>query len=355
MKKWQRRDLSPADRGVFLRKIASLIQGQEEEFAHLEALSTGKPVSRYAEWTVQGSCSINTPGHLNITVKEPYGVVAAIIPWNVPLASFATKIAPAVAAGNTVVLKSSEKSPLTIGLGAKLIAEAGSPPGVVTILHGYGPTTGNAIASHMDVRCFSFTGSSLTGRKFQAAAAKSNMKTVHMELGVKTLALIFEDADLESAAEQTLFSVQFFSGQTCIANSRIYVQGTVTDKFLAYERVKAYLSSGKKKGKLTLGGDTKDGNFIKPTVFEEAPEESQIMKEDVFRPVYASVFTKNFDRALQVSKLLEAGTVGVNCTSPSMTKDMLFGHWKGSGISREGYLHSIDSYLEPKSILVKTG
>ncbi|PYI36440.1 betaine-aldehyde dehydrogenase [Aspergillus indologenus CBS 114.80] len=415
------RDVSPADRGVFLRKMASLIQDHEEEFAHLEALSTGKPVSRYidssmaietfnyfaeAGWTVQGSSSRNTPGHLNITVKEPYGVVAAIIPWNVPLASFATKIAPAVAAGNTVVLKSSEKSPLTIGLGAKLISEAGFPPGVVNILHGYGPTTGNAIASHMDVRCISFTGSSLTGRKIQAAAAKSNMKTVHMELGGKTPALIFEDADLESAAEQTQFSVRFFSGQTCIANSRIYVQETVADKFLAvfkdkfgaailgnplnkatdqgpqadgiqYERVKAYLSLGEKKGKLALGGDAKDGNFIKPTVFEEVPEESQIMKEEVFGPVvvintfgkedetiakanhsefglYASVFTKNIDRAMRVSKLLEAGTVGVNCTSPSMAKDMPFGGWKGSGIGREGYLHSMDSYLETKSILIKT-
>lgn len=228
-----------------------------------------------------------------------------------------------------------------------------------------------------------------------------------MELGGKTPALIFEDADLESAAEQTQFSVQLFSGQTCIANSRIYVQETVVDRFLAvfkdkfgaailgnplneatnqgpqadrtqYERVKAYLSLGEKKGKLTLGGDAKDGNFIKPTVFEEVPEESQIMKEEIFGPVvvintfgkeeeaiarandsefglYAAVFTKNIDRALRASKLLEAGTVGVNCTSPSMAKDMPFGGWKGSGIGREGYLHSMDSYLETKSILVKTG
>ncbi|RAH83557.1 betaine-aldehyde dehydrogenase [Aspergillus japonicus CBS 114.51] len=394
------RDVSPADRGVFLRKMASLIQVHEEEFAHLEALSTGKPVSRYidsrmaietfnyfaeAGWTAQGSSSRNTPGHLNITVKEPYGVVAAIIPWNVPLASFATKIAPAVAAGNTIVLKSSEKSPLTIGLGAKLIAEAGFPPGVVNMLHKYGPTTGNAIASHMDVRCISFTGSSLTGRKIQAAAAKSNMKTVHMDLGGKTPALIFEDAGLESAAEQTQFSVQFSSGQTCIANSRIYVQETVADKFLAIFKDKFGAAIlGNPLNKATDQGSQADriqyernGNFIKPTVFEEVPEESQIMKEEVFGPVvvintfgkedeaiakanhsefslYASVFTKNIDRAMRVSKLLEAGTVGVNCTSPSMAKDMPFGGWKGSGIGREVYLHSMDSYLETKSILIKT-
>ncbi|RAL09968.1 aldehyde dehydrogenase [Aspergillus homomorphus CBS 101889] len=363
------RDLSPADRG--------------EEFARLEALSTGKPVSRnfdssiaietfnyFAEagWTVQGSSSRNTPGYLNITVKEPYGVVAAIIPWNLPLAFFAMKIAPAVAAGNTIVLKSREKSPLTIGLGAKLIVEAGFPPGVVNILHGYGPTTGNAIASHMDIRCISFTGSSLTGRKIQAAAAKG-----------KTPAIIFDDADLESAAAQTQFSVQLFSGQTCIANSRIYVHETVAERFLGlfkerygaavlgdplntstdqgphadrvqYERVRAYLAIGEKEGlKRTLGGDAKDGNFIRPTVFAKVPEDSQIMKEEVFGPV---VVIKTFSKEEEVIKKANNGESGLYASV--FTKNIDRAGFKGSGIGREGYLHSLDSYLETKAILIKT-
>ncbi|PWY95479.1 aldehyde dehydrogenase [Aspergillus sclerotioniger CBS 115572] len=416
------RDLSPADRGKYLHKIASLIREHEQEFARLEALSSGKPVSRYidasvaidtfsyfaeAGWTVQGTSSWNTPGQLNITSREPYGVVAAIVPWNVPLAYFAIKMAPALAAGNTIVLKSSEKAPLTCVLGAKLIAEAGFPPGVVNVLSGHGPTTGAALASHMNVRCLSFTGSLLTGRKIQTLAAMSNMKTVLMELGGNTPAIIFPDADIEAAAAQTQFSVQVFSGQTCIANSRIYVHESVAEKFLPlfksmfgaavlgdpldketthgpqvdkiqYERVKSYIAAGEKEGALTLGGDAERGYFIKPTVIENAPEDAQIVREEVYGPVvvintfkteeevlrkandselglYAAVFTKDIDRAVRVSKLLEAGTVGVNCTSPCMPKDMPFGGFKASGIGRESYLHSMESYLETKAILIQAG
>lgn len=259
----------------------------------------------------------------------------------------------------------------------------------------------------MEVRCLSFTGSSFTGQKIQAAAATSNMKHVHMELGGKSPAIIFDDADLESAAQQTQFSIQLLSGQTCMANSRVYVQDTVAEKFLAlfkdkfggnarlgnpleqstshgpqvdgiqYNRVKSYLAIGEKDGKLTLGGDGGDGYFVKPTVFEDVPEDSRIMKEEVFGPVvvintfkteeeaiekanntefglYASVFTKDIDRAVRTSKLLEAGTVGVNCTSPTVARDMPFGGFKMSGVGREGYMHSLDNYLETKTILIRT-
>lgn len=232
------------------------------------------------------------------------------------------------------------------------------------------------------------------------------MKVVHMELGGKSPAIVFEDADLQSAAAQTQFSVQFLSGQTCMANSRIYVQESVAEKFLAlfkqifgeaatlgnplepntshgpqvdqlqYERVKSYLAIGEQDGKLSMGGDAQNGLFIRPTVFENVPEDSRIVKEEVFGPVvvintfktedevfgkanasdfglYASVFTKDLERAVRASKLLEAGTVGVNCTSPSVAKDMPFGGYKMSGIGREGYLHSLDSYLETKTVLIK--
>ncbi|KAL4911266.1 hypothetical protein BDW74DRAFT_164818 [Aspergillus multicolor] len=414
------RDLSPAQRGAYLHKLAALIREHNDEFAQLEALSTGKPVSRYfdaaagadtfsyfaeAGWTVQGTSSLNTPGHFNMTLKQPYGVVACIIPWNVPMAFFAFKIAPALAAGNTVVLKSSEKAPLTSAFAAKLIAKVGFPPGVVNILSGFGTPAGSTLASHMDVRCLTFTGSSFTGQRIQAAAAASNMKIVHMELGGKSPALIFEDADLENAAAATQFSIQCLSGQTCMANSRIYVQESVAEKFLAlfkekfggaslgnpldeatthgpqvdqlqYERVKSYIGIGEQEGKLTLGGDAKDGYFIKPTVFENVPEDSRIVKEEVFGPVvvintfkteeeaiekanatefglYASVFTKDLDRAVRASKLLEAGTVGVNTTSPNVAKDMPFGGYKMSGIGREGFMHSLDNFLETKTILIK--
>ncbi|KAB8278825.1 aldehyde dehydrogenase domain-containing protein [Aspergillus minisclerotigenes] len=415
------RDLTPDDRGVYLRKLSALIRENIPELARLESIAMGKPVSLYidgkvaadtfayyaeAGWHAQGTSSVNTPGVLGLSLRQPYGVVGAIIPWNMPLVLLSIKVAPALAAGNTVVLKSSEKAPLTSAFAAKLIAEAGFPPGVVNIISGFGSPAGSAIASHMDVRCLSFTGSTATGQKIQIAAAKSNLKVVHLELGGKTPAIIFEDADIEKAAEKTQFSIHFTSGQTCFANSRIYVQESVADKFIAvfkekfgaaarmgnplepttnhgpqadniqYERVKSYLEIGEKDGKLTMGGDGGKG-FIKPTVFENVPDGSRLMKEEIFGPVvaintfkteeeaieranasefglYASVFTKDMDRAVRLSKLLEAGTVGVNCTSPTIVKDMPMGGHKQSGLGREGLLSGLDSYLETKTVLIST-
>ncbi|KAI9931837.1 hypothetical protein ASPWEDRAFT_57897 [Aspergillus wentii DTO 134E9] len=416
------RDLSPQDRGVYLEKLASLIRESNGDLARLEAMSMGKPVSGYfdagvaadnlswfaqAGWSVQGTSSLNTPGYLNMTVKQPYGVAACIIPWNVPVLFFASKIGPALAAGNTVVLKSSEKAPLTSAYVANLAAKAGFPPGVLNVISGFGAPAGTTLSSHMDVRCLSFTGSSFTGQKIQAAAAASNMKHVHMELGGKSPAVIFEDADLETAAAQTQFSIKFQSGQTCMANSRIYVQESVAEKFLAlfkekfgaavlgdpldsttshgpqvdrvqYEKVKSYLAIGDKEGAKTLGGDAENGNFVNPTVYENVPEDSRIMKEEVFGPVvvintfkteaeavekanntefglYASVYTKDLDRAMRLSKSLEAGTVGVNCASPTTAKDMPFGGFKMSGTGREGWFNSLENYLETKTILIKIG
>lgn len=258
----------------------------------------------------------------------------------------------------------------------------------------------------MAVRCISFTGSSLTGQKIQAAAAKSNMKHVHMELGGKTPAVIFEDADLDSAATQTQFSIQFNSGQVCVANSRIYVQDTVAEKFtqlfrekfgavtlgnpldastthgpqvdvLQYNRVKEYLDIGARDGSLTLGGDAENGFFVKPTIFEDVPEESRLMREEIFGPVVAintfkteaeaiekandtefglyAVFTKDLDRAVRVSRALEAGTVGVNCTSPTNASDAAFGGYKMSGSGREGMLYSLQNFVQTKSLLIKAG
>ncbi|OQE27574.1 hypothetical protein PENSTE_c004G08992 [Penicillium steckii] len=414
------RDLGVDGRGAYLRKVSELLIEANDELARLETLCTGRPISQYVDakmsaelwrafadggWNVQGTASTNTPGLLTLTVKEPYGVAGMIIPWNFPLLMFSMKMAAALAAGNTVVLKSSEKAPLTSIAAAKLIQKAGLPPGVVNIIAGYGNPTGAALASHMAVRCISFTGSSLTGQKIQAAAAKSNMKHVHMELGGKSPAVVFEDADLEDAAAQTQFSIRFNSGQVCVANSRVYVQESVADKFtelfraqfaqlalgdpldpatqqgpqidvLQYKRIQEYLGIGEKDGSLTLGGDANDGFFVKPTIFEKVPEDSRLMREEIFGPVvaintfkteeeaiqkandsefglYASVFTKDLDRAVRLSKALEAGTVGVNCTSPTGAKDAAFGGYKMSGTGREGLLYTMDNFVQTKTILIK--
>ncbi|QKX54954.1 uncharacterized protein TRUGW13939_02044 [Talaromyces rugulosus] len=339
-----------------------------------------------------------------MTLRQPFGVVAAIIPWNAPLVAFSGKVAPALAAGNTVVLKSSEKAPLTSLKVAQLAREAGFPPGVLNVLSGHGPISGATLASHMDVRAISFTGSIRTGRAIQTAAAESNMKNVILELGGKSPAIIFDDADLAAAVPLTARSIKSNSGQVCMANSRIYVQDTIATKFIQlfkesfgavkqgnpldpetdlgpvvddvqFRIVSQYIASGNESGKLSLGGTAKDG-FVEPTVFEETQENAKIMKEEVFGPVvnintfhteeealakandtmyglYAAVFTKDVNRAMRFAKGLEAGTVGINCTSPITAHDLSFGGWKASGVGREGLLDSINTFLETKSVLFK--
>src|SRR5947207_1665840 len=179
----------------------------------------------------RGETSVTQDGYLNLVLHQPFGVVGAIIPWNVPMVMFASKVGAAVATGNTVVLKSSEKAPLTSIKLASLIKEAGFPPGVVNVLAGFGLPSGKAIAEHMDIRKISFTGSGRTGRLIQEMSAKSNLKNVTLELGGKTPAIIFDDADLSIAVPATQFSIQWNSGQICIANSRLYVHEKIAEQF----------------------------------------------------------------------------------------------------------------------------
>lgn len=273
------------------------------------------------------------------------------------------------------------------------------------MISGQGTPAGSSLASHMQVRCLSFTGSSQTGQKISAAAAASNMKHLHLELGGKTPALIFPDADIQAAAEQTASSLTFLSGQSCITNSRIYVEESIVDEFIRlfkrafsssrdgnpldaittrgpqideqqHNRIKSYLDIGNQEGTLTMGGGSGPGLFIQPTIIEDISESSQLMQDEVFGPVvainrfkmesevigranqceyglYASIFTKDINRAMRVSKLLEAGTVAINCTSPTMAMDMPFGGYKSSGVGREGYMRSLDNFLETKSILMR--
>ncbi|KAH5336715.1 hypothetical protein HBI23_048360 [Parastagonospora nodorum] len=418
--------LSPDKRAQYFKKLANLIRENNNELGALEAISMGKPLGaffdayacaakweRYAEagFNVQGTTSVQTPGYLNMTLRQPYGVVAAIIPWNVPLLFLASKLAPALIVGNTVVLKSSEKAPLTSARIAVLVKEAGFPPGVVNIITGFGNVSGSILSHHMDVRALSFTGSGRTGRLIQAAAAKSNLKQVFLELGGKSPAVVFDDADVEQAVKETAYSIQNNSGQVCMANSRVYVQDTISDKYIAlfkqhfenevktgdplekstnhgpqadeiqHKTVLQYLESGKQSGgELLIGGaapSDREGYYIQPTIFKNTPEDAKIMKEEIFGPVvninvfkdedevlakannteyglYASVYTKNIDRALRFAKGLEAGTVGVNCTSPVTGDAMPFGGYKSSGSGREGEPHySLDNFLETKTVLIK--
>lgn len=411
-------------RSACLKKLASLIRENNAELAALEAASMGKPVGTYfdgmagagrwdyfaeAGYLVQGTTSVQTPGFINMTLRQPYGVVAAIIPWNVPMLFLSNKLAPALIVGNTVVLKSSEKAPLTSCKFATLVEKAGFPPGVINVITGFGNVSGSVLSHHMDVRALSFTGSGRTGRLIQAAAAQTNLKAVMLELGGKSPAIVFEDADIQDAAKQTAHSAQSNSGQVCMANSRVYVQDTVADKFLeAFKKsfshitmgnpldpnvnhgpqadaiqqktVLRYLEMGKKSGDLVMGGfvpPTQEGYYIQPTIFTNTPEDAAIMKEEVFGPVvninvfktedevlakandteyglYSAVFTKNIDRALRFAKGLEAGYVGINCTSPTTGRDMPFGGYKSSGIGREGEpTYTLNNFLETKAVVIK--
>ncbi|KAJ5548902.1 Retinal dehydrogenase 1 [Penicillium frequentans] len=413
--------LSPSERGAYLKKLAPLILEAKDELAELEALSMGRPVSKffeaelsadylsyYAEVGIQalGTSSLNTPGFVNMTMRQPFGVVGAIIPWNVPVMFLIGKSAPALMAGNTIVVKSSEKAPLTSAKVATLIEKVGFPPGVINIISGHGHISGNILSHHMDIRVISFTGSGRTGRLIQAASAKSNLKNVILELGGKSPAIIFEDANIDKAVEDTKHSVQWNSGQVCMANSRIYVHESIAPTFIEkfqkafvvesgdpllasvnhgpqademqYKQVQAYIDQGMKDGKMIMGAEPSkhtNGFFVQPTVFVDTPENSRIMKEEIFGPVavvntfkdedevvakandtefglYASVYTKDVSRALRMAKKLESGNVGVNCTSPTGALDMPFGGYKASGVGREGWTVSMDNYLETKSVYI---
>lgn len=297
---------------------------------------------------------------------------------------------------------------------ATLIEKAGFPPGVINVISGHGQTSGAILSSHMDVRALSFTGSCRTGRLIQAAAAKSNLKNVILELGGKSPAVIFEDSNIDNAVAETQNSIQWNSGQVCMANSRIYVQESIASQFVEkfkakfaavsagdpldaatnhgpqadgaqYDSVQRYIKAGQESGELVLGGSQEvsglsdaasKGYFVAPTVFLRTSEDAAVMKEEIFGPVvnintfkteaeaiakandsefglYAAVYTKDINRAMRFARGLEAGTVGVNCTSPTLARDMPFGGYKSSGVGREGFGYTLNNFLETKTVLIK--
>src|SRR5438270_6150563 len=326
---WRR--MSASDRGKLLNKLADLIEENADELALLESIDNGKPrhVARtadlplviacyryYAGWAdkIQGKTIPISGEYFCYTRHEPVGVVGQIIPWNFPLLMQAWKLAPALACGNTIILKVAEQTPLSALRVGELMIEAGFPEGVINILPGYGPTAGGAIARHMDIDKVAFTGSTEVGHLIMKAAAETNLKRVTLELGGKSPNIVFADADMDQAIEGSHLALFFNQRQCCCAGSRVFVEAKVHDEFVQrsterakrrtvgdpldrkteqgpqvdkdqFEKVLSYVEAGRREGaKLMCGGDRvgERGYFVAPTVFADVNDEMKIAQEEIF-------------------------------------------------------------------------
>jgi aldehyde dehydrogenase (NAD+) len=418
------RKLAASERGRLLNRLADLIEHHADELARLEALDNGKPYAvasaadlpltiacyrYYAGWAdkVQGRTIPITGNYFCYTRLEPVGVVGQIIPWNFPLLMQAWKLGPALATGNTVVMKPAEQTPLTALRVGELIVEAGFPPGVVNLLPGYGPTAGAAIARHMDVDKIAFTGSTEVGHLIMEAAARSNLKRVTLELGGKSPNIVFADADLDQAIEGAHFALFFNQGQCCCAGSRLFVEEQAYDEFVErsaararrrtvgdpfdpateqgpqvdqdqYNKVLRYIASGKKEGaRLVCGGGSVGdrGYFVEPTVFADVKDDMTIAREEIFGPVMsiikfrdidevvqranhteyglaAAVWTRDIGKAHTIANSVRAGTVWINCYDV-FDAAAPFGGFKQSGMGRELGEYGLQQYTEVKTVTVK--
>ncbi|KAJ3338199.1 aldehyde dehydrogenase (NAD(P)(+)) ald5 [Gonapodya sp. JEL0774] len=415
------RSVDGAERGKLLFKLADAMEANAKIIAAVETLDQGKlfganvgHVSSAAATIryfggfadkIQGKTMMDTDKFFNFTRHEAYGVTAGIIPWNYPLDMWAMKVGPAIACGNVIIIKTSEKTPLTgLMLGA-LAKEVGFPDGVVQVLSGFGPTCGQALAEHPDISKLAFTGSGRTGRRILETASKTNLKKISLELGGKSPAVVFDDANLDVAVGHLAGTFFYNNAQTCVAASRIYVQKSVADAFTAkftaaaqaikigspfeegvtqgpiiddlqFNQVLRYIDAGSKEGKLEIGGKKVDGDgyFIEPTIFSNVPEHSKIMAEEIFGPVVcintfeteeeviarannttfglaAGVFTKDLTRAIRVSSALEAGTIWVN-QYMNITPQAPFGGYKESGQGRELGEDALREWTQVKSVKV---
>lgn len=414
---------SPVHRKKTLQKFALLIEQHAEELALLESIDMGKPVAdalsidvsasvRCLSWTAEAVDKVYgeiapTPNHeLGLITREPLGVVAAIVPWNFPLLMATWKFAPALAAGNSVILKPSEKSPLSALRIAELAMQAGIPAGVFNVLPGFGKGAGEPLALHMDVDGLVFTGSTGVGKHLLQCAGRSNMKRAFMECGGKSPNLVFADApNLEEAAKAAAIGIFFNQGEVCTAASRLLVERSIKDDFVKrvveagknlhpkhpfdpsapmgamvdeghMNRVLEFIEQGKAEGaELALGGERvmteSGGYYIAPTVFNEVAHEMSISKQEIFGPVLsvigfdnedeairiandtdfglaAGVWTQNLSKAHRVAKKLRAGSVWVNYwDGGDMTAP--FGGFKQSGNGRDKSLHAFEKYTELKS------
>ncbi|MGK7917935.1 MAG: aldehyde dehydrogenase family protein [Prochloraceae cyanobacterium] len=416
--------ISPTERGKLLYKLADLIEAHAEELAQLETLDNGKPLQDamgidlpltiacyryYAGWAdkIQGKTIPLTGSFFCYTRHEPIGVIGQILPWNFPILLQSWKLAPALATGNTVVLKPSAHTPLTALRVGELIIEAGFPPGVVNILPGYGNTAGMAIARHRDIDKVAFTGSTEVGHLIMEAAAQSNLKRVTLELGGKSPNIIFADADMSAAIEGSHFGLFFNQGQCCTAGSRLFVEEKCYDEFVAksveraqrrivgdpfdlkteqgpqvsqaqLDKVLHYIELGMREGAHLLYGGQQIGDrgfFIQPTVFANVQDQMTIAQEEIFGPVMSiikfkdldeviaranatiyglagAVWTKDLNKALAIANKVRAGTIWVNCYD-ALDPAAPFGGFKQSGIGRELGEYGLAEYTEVKTVTIK--
>ena len=418
--------ITPSDRGRIIWRIGDLILEHAEELAQLESLDNGKPYAvalgadvplaadlfhYMAGWATKiegNSINISVPympgaNFHSYTLREPVGVVGQIIPWNFPLLMAAWKLGPALAAGNTVILKPAEQTPLTALRLAGLIAEAGMPDGVVNVVPGYGETAGAALAAHGDVDKVAFTGSTEVGKLIVAASGASNLKKLTLELGGKSPNIVFDDAGPD-AIEGAANAIFFNHGQCCVAGSRLYVQQSRFDEVVdgvasiaksvkmgpgmepgtqmgplvseeQFRRVSGYLESGKSDGATALAGGGRYGNrgyFIEPTVLTNTRPDMKVVREEIFGPVVvaapfsdldeiaavandseyglgAGIWTRDISKAHALAKKLKAGTVWINCYNV-FDAALPFGGYKQSGWGREMGHEALEAYTEVKAV-----
>ena len=420
---WKKTDAR--DRGRILLKIAGLIERNKDELALLDTLDNGKPINEttnadiplvidcflyYAGWAdkIHGETIPVRGDFFNYTLREPVGVVGQIIPWNFPLLMAAWKIAPALACGNTIVLKPAEQTPLSALRLGEICQEAGLPDGVLNIVTGYGPTAGAALAEHMDVDKIAFTGGSATGRIIMQAASK-NLKRISLELGGKSPNIVFADSDIDSAVDGAMTGIFFNQGEVCCAGSRLFIEKSIHEEFIdklsnkaanmrvgnpedtgtqmgaqvskeQFDKILGYIETGKQEGaKLVTGGERcgERGYFIKPTIFDAVDNNMRIAKEEIFGPVVsaitfddvdevvrqgnlsvyglaAAVWTKDIKKAHRLARDLKAGTIWIN-TYNAFDAASPFGGFKQSGFGRELGVHALELYTHVKSVWINLG
>ncbi len=421
---WSRR--APAERKAVMLAFSQKLLEHREELALLESMDVGKPIvnayngdivsaATCIQWYAEaidklyGETAPATDDMTTMVVREPLGVVAAVVPWNYPLSMAAWKLGPALAAGNSVILKPAEQSPLTAIRIAQLAMDAGMPAGVLNVLPGYGETAGKALGLHMDVDCIGFTGSTEVGKLFLQYSGQSNMKRVGLECGGKSPHIVLADCpDLDAAARAVAMGIFANSGQVCNAGSRLIVEASIKDRLLEkiaavaaeltvgdpldpatrmgpvvsdsqFKRILSYLQIGTNEGaQVALGGkplrEESGGYFIAPTVLDGVKNDMRVAQEEIFGPMLSVISVADFDEAItvanetiyglaagvwtgsvtrahQAAKRIRAGVVWVNCFDKG-NMSAPFGGFKQSGFGRDKSMHAFDKYMDWKAVWI---